>query len=175
MNAPHAASSRPDAAAKQAGPDYTVNRMRLFAVRRLSTGETRLASSIFGGAINYARVRIVQLPPLGFGAMAPFDRFIIFSNWRAARDFAAADLLEQSWLIHELAHVWQAKRGLVLPILKLGAMGKKAYRVPADRKLRQMNIEAQAEVARLLFLARWGKADEKGPSQEDLEKLWRGA
>ena len=152
-------------------------RMRLFAARRLTEGEIALARGLYAGAVDARGVRILQLPRfLGFGAMVPLGRTIVFSNWRAPLDFAApeVELGEQAWFIHELAHVWQARRGDILVLAKLGALGKRAYRVPPALVLARMNIEAQAEVARLLFLARAGKPDPGGPPPAELERLWRG-
>ena len=55
----------------------------------------------------------------GFAAMVPLGKTILFSKWRARRDFSRAPVTEQAWLIHELAHVWQARRGVVLAIAKI--------------------------------------------------------
>lgn len=147
--------------------------MRTFASRRLTEGEIRLARSIYAGAVDPHGLRIVQLPSfLGLGAMVPFGRVIYFSKWRAPRDFAEVKIEEQGWFIHELAHVWQARHGALLPLAKLGALGKGAYKVPGKRKLKRMNIEAQAEVARRLFMARCGHPEADGPNKEELEALW---
>ncbi|MBI1188873.1 MAG: hypothetical protein GC206_16325 [Alphaproteobacteria bacterium] len=159
------------AAAASAGP---LKRMGWFKIRRLTQGEMRLARQVFGDAIAYRHVRIVQLPPLFWGAMVPVGRRIYYARWRAATDFALADRAEQGWFIHELAHVWQAQRGAPLAIAKLGALGRGAYKVP-KAPFAKMGIEAQAEVARKLFLARTGAPDPDGPNPEELEKLWTEA
>ncbi|MGE3251107.1 MAG: hypothetical protein AB7J28_04445 [Hyphomonadaceae bacterium] len=133
----------------------------------------RLARGIYAGAVEAQRLRIVQLPKfLGFGAMVPFGRTIYFASWRAPLDFAEVKIEEQGWFIHELAHVWQARKGTWLAFAKLGALGKGAYKVPGDRKLKRMNIEAQAEVARLLFMARSGHPETAAPDKTELEALW---
>lgn len=149
--------------------------MRWFTGRRLTNGEMKLARQVFGDSIPYRRLRIVQVPPISWGAMVPFGRVIYFSKWRAHRDFADAPLKVQAWFIHEMAHVWQASRGKVLIFGKLGALGKGAYKVPKDKSFRKMGIEAQAEVARRLFLARAGAPADDGPAQDELEKLWTEA
>jgi hypothetical protein len=149
--------------------------MRTFAHRVLTTGEVALARPVFGAEIAWPRVRIIQAPPAGFGAMAPLRHTIIFSGWAAACDFADAPLAEQGWFIHELAHVWQAGQGVALPLAKLSALGRNAYRlrVTPGKPFAAYNIEQQAEIVRGLFLAR--AADRPDP---DLEALWaarRGA
>jgi len=143
--------------------------------RALTEGEIALGRSVFGDEIDWPAVRLYQTRPLGFGAMVPLGRTIIFSKWRAARDFAAASLDEQGWFVHELMHVWQAKRGVVLAGAKLGALGKGAYvyRKRANVKLRRYNIERQAEIARHLFLARAGFEERGMPDKSWLEEIWK--
>lgn len=173
MTSDPAAAPEPDPALAPS-PARPLPRMGWFSARRLTQGELRLARQMFGDAIPYRRVRIVQLPPLPWGAMVPFGRRIYYARWRAAKDFADAERAEQGWFIHELAHVWQAQRGVPLAFAKLAALGRGAYKVP-KRPFAQMSIEAQAEVARKLFLARAGEPAPDGPDPEELEKLWTEA
>lgn len=142
--------------------------------RRLSAGEIALGRKMFGDAIDWARVGVLQLPPLPFGAMVPIGRTIVFGRWRAVRDFAAASLNEQGWFVHELAHVWQAARGKVLALSKLAALGKKAYvlKPRAGVKLASYNIESQAEIARHVFLTRAGEGEPGAPDAAWLEEIW---
>ena len=141
--------------------------------RRLTAGEVALGRSVFGDEAPWSDVRIVQAPKLGFGAMVPFGRTIVFSKWRAAYDFSAASLWDQGWFVHELTHVWQAARGVVLGAAKLSALGKSAYAYKAQApELDAYNIERQAEIARHLFLARAGAPEPGAPSLEWLEQTW---
>lgn len=142
--------------------------------RALTEGEIALGRGIFGDEIDWTRVRILQAPRLGFGAMVPLGKTIVFSKWRAVRDFSQASLDAQGWFVHELAHVWQAARGVVLAAAKLGAIGKRAYLYEprAGAKFRQFNIERQAEIARHLFLARHGAVEPGAPSRQWLEAIW---
>lgn len=146
--------------------------MRAFERRRLTDGEVTLGRSVFGDEIEWRRVRIAQAPGLFFSAMVPFGRTIWFGRWRALWDFSRAPRLAQSWFVHELVHVWQGERGVVLAYAKLSALTRKAYTIAYDpeRPFAGYNIEAQAEVARLLFLARAG--EETALSLEALEGLW---
>lgn len=151
-----------------------MTRMQTGAARKLTDGEIALGKLVFADEIVWARVRVFQAPRLGFGAMAPFAGLIIFSNWRAAHDFADAPVGEQGWFVHELAHVWQSTRGMFLPALKLGALGKGAYayktRVPVA--LKDFNIERQAEIVRHLWLARMGAPEKGMPDPLWLEDVW---
>jgi len=149
--------------------------MRPFERRKLTEGEIALGQGIFAGTVPWPRVRVAQAPWGPFGAMVPLGETIWFGAWRAPTDFSFATRAAQGWLIHELAHVWQARRGVVLAAAKLGALTRNAYRVRhAPGKLfKEHNIEAQAEIARLLFLAREGV--ETIPGRDDLEALWAQA
>jgi hypothetical protein len=141
--------------------------------RGLTPGEIALGRSVFGDEIAWSKVRIYQAPALGFGAMVPIGRTIVFSKWRAAHDFSAASLWNQGWFVHELTHVWQAARGVVLAAAKLSALGKGAYAYKAKApKLSAYNIERQAEIARHLFLARANAPEEGAPTKEWLEATW---
>jgi hypothetical protein len=144
--------------------------------RALAASEVALGRSIFGDEIDWPRVHVLQAPAMGFGAMVPLGRTIVFSKWRAARDFAQAPLDDRGWFVHELAHVWQAAQGVVLAGAKLGAMGKAAYRYRArpGATLGDYNIERQAEIARHLYLARVGAAEPGMPPREWLERVWAG-
>jgi hypothetical protein len=135
-------------------PQKSPPRMRLMQRRALTAGEIALARPIFGGDFDAARITLVQLPPLGFAAMAPSAGLVAFSRWRAPLDFTATALSEQGWLIHELAHCWQTQAGIALPLAKLAALGAAAYRQRPDaRGFAGLNIETQAECARFAFLA----------------------
>ena len=142
--------------------------------RALTAGEIALARTVFGDEIDWPRVHVRQIGPYGFGAMVPLGRTIVFSKWRAARDFADSNLGEQGWIVHELMHVWQASRGVVLAGAKLGALGKGAYayKPRANAKLSHYNIERQAEIARHLFLARANAREEGMPEKQWLEQIW---
>jgi hypothetical protein len=150
-----------------------IDRMTRGQRRRLTEGEIVLGRSVFGEEIDWPRVRVLQAPSLGFGAMVPLGRTIVFSRWRAARDFAAAPLDEQGWFVHELMHVWQAAHGVALALAKLGALGKLAYayQPKPGARLRHHNIERQAEIARHLFLSRCG-LEAQIPPRQWLEEVW---
>lgn len=141
--------------------------------RRLTEGEIALARTVFSEEIAWADVRVLQGPSLGFGAVVPHGRTIVFSRWRAAHDFTQTPLDEQGWLVHELMHVWQAAHGVFLAGAKLGALGKLAYAYTPKPKarLKDYNIERQAEIARHLFLARAGSEAEI-PPHVWLEEVW---
>ena len=148
--------------------------MQSWERRGLTAGEIEIGRNMFGDTIGWTRVRVLQIPALQFGAMVPFGKTIVFGRWRAGRDFALASLDQQGWFVHELAHVWQASRNTLLALAKCRALGSKAYIVKprVGAKLGDFNIEAQAEIARHLFLWRAGKPEAGAPDKEWLEKVW---
>ena len=149
--------------------------MKTWQKRPLTPGEIDLGRSVFGEEIDWARVRVMQAPALGFGAMVPLGRTIVFSRWRAVNDFAQAPIEEQGWFVHELMHVWQAARGVVLAGAKLRAIGRDAYAYAPrpGAPLKSYNIERQAEIARHLYIARCGCHENGMPPLGWLEDIWR--
>jgi hypothetical protein len=141
--------------------------MRPFEGRPLTSGEQALGELVFADEVDWPRVRLVQWPRFIFGAMVPFGRTIYFSAWRAPRD-------TQGWLIHEMTHIWQAAKGIVLAGAKLQALGRGAYvyAFTPGRPFKTYNIEQQAEIARHLFLARRGNPEPGAPERQALEALW---
>jgi hypothetical protein len=143
--------------------------------RALTAGEIALGRTVFEDEIDWPRIRILQAPKLGFGAMVPLGRTIVFSKWTAARDFAQSNVDEQGWFVHELMHVWQAAHGVVLAGAKLGALGKGAYayKPKPAATLKHYNIERQAEIARHLYIARAGMCEPGQPPIGWLEEIWK--
>ena len=140
--------------------------------RRLTAGERDLCCEVFGGQLDPALVRILALPvwPRPF---VPNGRLIVWPAASALVDFSVAPLWLRSVLVHELTHVWQAAKGVVLAGAKLRALGKRAYRYkPLPQKLAKYNIERQAEIARHLYLARNGYREPGMPESAWLEDVW---
>lgn len=148
--------------------------MAPFGRRRLTDGEREMGRLMFGREVHLDAVRIQQIPSAPFAAMVPHRHTILFALWRAARDFSDSTPEERGWFVHELAHVWQARRGIVLAAAKLKALGRDAYayRWEAGRPFSAYNIEQQAEIARHLFLHRIGEPDPQAPARERLEAIW---
>jgi hypothetical protein len=130
--------------------------------RSLTDGEVELALSMFGDAIDYARVRIVK------GKWWPFQqRGIVMAptghihfhpdDPRLVEDFSKAPLELQGLFIHELTHVWQAQtRGrFYLPLMR-HPFCRYAYDLVPGRLFGRYGLEQQAEIVRHAFLARHG-------------------
>ena len=142
--------------------------------RPLTPGEIALARSIFGAAIDYARVRLVNRKWWPFqprnAAMAPTGNIHFHPRgdlWSV--DFASEPLNLQGLFIHEMTHVWQTQtRGhFYLPLMR-HPFCRYRYEICEGWPFDRYGLEQQAEIARHLFL---GKAGIKLPQTEDLPRL----
>ena len=128
--------------------------------RGLTRAECRLAQGVFGAAIDYDAVRLVQSKWWWFQppriTMAP-DGHLWFhpKNDLFCDDFCDRDLSLQGLFIHELVHVWQHQTGIFLP-LKRHPFCRYDYSLKPGWKLQRYGIEQQAEIVRHIFLLRHG-------------------
>jgi hypothetical protein len=128
------------------------------SLRRLTGAERRLAEEMFGAGFDVARVRLLSIPiwPRAFVAG---PRLIVWPAAEALEDFGDAPLGLQATFVHELAHVWQAKCGIFLPLAKLRAgdsAASYAYDLAAGPPFGELNIEQQAMIVEHAFLAARG-------------------
>jgi hypothetical protein len=145
--------------------------------RPLTAGECDLVASVFGRAIDTAKVRIrrrrwhplqpprVTMAPCGHIHFPPASPFY-------CDDFAAASLDRQGLFIHEMTHVWQAqKRGrFYLPLMR-HPFCRYDYRLKPGWPLSRYGIEQQAEIVRHGFLLRNGAAPHGISDKASYEQL----
>jgi hypothetical protein len=119
--------------------------------RPLTAGEIAMASLLFGGAIDYARVRVhnrCYLPLLQPKncAMTP-NGSIYFHPSCFLPDYSKGDPPAKHWFMHEMVHVWQHQLGY--PVRLRGAV---RIGLPYHYELRQgatlanYNMEAQGDL-----------------------------
>lgn len=128
--------------------------------RALTEGEIALARSVFGNAIDYAPVRLIQRKWAFFQpretVMAPTGCLHFHPRGSRYRDdFADGDLDDQGLLIHELVHVWQHQKGIFLPLAR-HPFCRYDYAIRAGLPLERYGIEQQAEIVRHAFVLRRG-------------------
>ena len=143
--------------------------------RPLTPAEIALARTMFGDAIDYARVRIhnrkwaffqprnVTMAPMGHIHFHP-------DGGRYRDDFAAATLDLQGLFIHELVHVWQHQRGIFLP-LKRHPFCRYDYAIKPGQPLARYGIEQQAMIVQHAFLLRHGASFPGAPPPAQLESI----
>jgi hypothetical protein len=152
-------------------------RRQVTETRNLTESETGLARSVFGDAVDYARVRIVRRRWWPFQTrnivMAPDGNMYFHPDsplW--SDDFGAERLHAQGLFIHEMTHVWQAQKGgrWYLPLMR-HPFCRYRYQLVPGRPYRRYGIEQQAEIVRHIFLLRRGAAWLNTPSLGKLEGL----
>lgn len=143
--------------------------------RPLTPGEIALARRMFGGAIDYAPVRIVRGKWAFFQprdtVMAPMGHIHFHprgTGWR--EDFSAGSMGDQGLFIHEMTHVWQHQSGIFLP-LRRHPFCRYRYDVQPGRPFGRYGIEQQAEIVRHAFLLRCGCTVPDKPGQDFYEGL----
>lgn len=129
------------------------------ADRPLTAGEIALAHSVFGDAIDYAKVHLLRrkwwpfqprntvMAPTGNIHFHPHDEL-----W--SEDFAKEPLHRQGLFVHEMTHVWQTQmRGrFYLPLMR-HPFCRYAYELVEGRPFDWYGLEQQAEIVRHRFLA----------------------
>jgi len=152
--------------------------MRPMGQRHLTAGERAIAEAVFGAGLDTARVRLLAVPiwPRAFVAG---PRLMIWPAAQAWADFAAAPLFAQGTFVHELTHVWQAQRGVFLPLAKLKAgdsAAAYAYDAASLSDFAMLNIEQQAMVVEHAFLAGHGATTPfAAETYAEIAAAWRRA
>jgi hypothetical protein len=118
--------------------------------RGLTEAEIKMASLLFGGAIDYGRVRIHGRRYLPFQpkncAMTP-NGSIYFHRSCFLPDYTAGDPLTIHWFMHEMVHVWQHHLGY--PVRLRGAIRLGLpyhYELREGATLADYNMEAQGDL-----------------------------
>ena len=132
--------------------------MTMKEARCLTPGEIDLARSVFGDAIDYAKVRLIRrkwwpLQPRGT-VMAPTGHLHFHPRGHLwADDFAAEPIHRQGLFIHEMTHVWQtqARGRFYLPLMRHPFCRYK-YELRPDWPFERYGLEQQAEIVRHAFL-----------------------
>ena len=143
--------------------------------RALSDGEVALARTMFDGAIDYDRVKIVRRKWAFFQprdtVMAPMGHIHFHpETCRYCADFGEADRDGQGLFIHEMTHVWQHQAGIFLPLRRL-PFARYDYAIEPGKPFGRYGIEQQAEIVRHAFLFRQGWRIEGKPPREVYARL----
>jgi hypothetical protein len=152
--------------------------MRALTLRALTAAERELASEMFGAGLDAARLRLFAIP-IWDRAFVAGPRLIVWPARSAPADFGTAALALQASFVHELTHVWQAQRGVFLPLAKLRAgdsAASYAYDLTSGPGFARLNIEQQASVVEHAFLASRGvQTPHPARLYAEIASQWRGA
>jgi len=127
--------------------------LRIEQQRGLTTAEIALARSVFGTQLQTDAVRLVACRWVLRGYAVSPNGHVYFhpDNWR--EDFAQADLNTQSWLIHELVHVWQVQQGMA--VLRRALFDRRyRYQLVQGKPFLSYGIEQQAQIVQDYFVRR---------------------
>ena len=129
--------------------------------RQLTAGEIALARSVFGDSIRLEQVQLkTAFWVLKNYAVSPNGNIYFHpADW--VIDFSQCSLAKQSWLIHELTHVWQLQQGLKVV---RGAMINRRYDyvLNAGKPFFNYGIEQQARMVQDYFISRQHGRDCQG-------------
>lgn len=132
---------------------HVLRRYFILRERYLSEGEKKLARSVFGEALKLDQIRIVAHRwVLKNYAMSP-NGHIYFNLHNWCDDFSVLSLAKQSWLIHELTHVWQVQQGMQV-LLRALLNRKYSYMLKEGKQFFAYGIEQQATMVQDYFLKR---------------------
>ena len=132
------------------------------AERAMTAGEIALARGVFGDAIDYTKVSLRRRKWAFFQpreiTMAPRGHLHFHPKGSGyCDDFAAAGILRQGLLIHELTHVWQTQtRGEWYLLLHRHPWCRYDYSLKPGWRLEKYGIEQQAEIVKHAFWLRNG-------------------
>lgn len=128
------------------------------AARRLTSGERRLAASMFGDGLDADEVLIHASRWWPFQprhiVMAPDGHIWCHprgTGWRA--DWSCESLQAQAFFLHELTHVWQWQQGICVFLCR-PPFARYRYRLIPGKPFLSYGLEQQAEIVRHAHLAR---------------------
>jgi len=145
--------------------------------RALSHGEEQLARSVFGDAIDYARVSIWRRKFFPFQpravTMAPRGNLHFHPLGESyCDDFSTARPTRQALFIHEMTHVWQVQtRGQWFLLLHRMPWARYDYSFKPGWKLTDYGIEQQAMIVQHAFTLRHGGKVPGAPALEQYLSL----
>ncbi|NNG99341.1 type IV secretion protein Rhs [Acinetobacter sp. ANC 5414] len=130
---------------------HTLNQLFEVKNRKLTLGEKQLAQSVFGTHLQLDAIRIVaHRAVLKNYAISP-NGHIYFNPKNWCEDFSKLSLAKQSWLIHEMTHVWQIQQGLAV-VRKAIFDRKYRYVLEQGKLFLQYGIEQQAQMVQDYFI-----------------------
>ena len=121
--------------------------------RGLTLGEKQLAISVFGDTLQLDQVEIIahRWVLKDYGVSPNGNIYFNLQNW--CEDFSSKSLGQQSWLIHELTHVWQFQHGMRV-LLRALFNRKYGYVLKEGKVFFKYGIEQQAQMVQDYFLRR---------------------
>lgn len=121
--------------------------------RLLTTGERAIAHSVFGNSLALDNIRLkTAWWVLKHYAVSPNGNIYFHpDDWVA--DFSQQSIAQQSWLVHELTHVWQLQQGIA--VLRRAAFDRRyRYQLITGKPFLAYGVEQQAQMVQDFFVQR---------------------
>lgn len=143
--------------------------------RALTAGEARIATAMFGGTLDPARVTVrharwfflqprdVLMTPAGAICCHPGG-----DTWRA--DFASEAWPMRGLFVHELVHAWQHQHGIPLAWVRW-PFARYGYRLRPGKPFFDYGLEQQAEIVRHAYLQLDGFTNPRWPPLAELMRV----
>lgn len=121
--------------------------------RLLTTGERAIAHSVFGDSLALNNIRLkTAWWVLRHYAVSPNGN-IYFHPEDWVTDFSQQSIAQQSWLVHELTHVWQLQQSVV--VLRRAVLDRRyRYQLVTDKPFLAYGVEQQAQIVQDFFVQR---------------------
>ena len=140
-------------------------KMNQFQDRGLTSGEIEMACPVFGHLIDYAKIKIFNIPYLPWQPvnifMAPNGNLFVHQKYFSP-DYSTCSISLQGIFIHELAHILQFQqhtnvivKGAILQAgyyLSFKQYNPYQYHLIQGKTFSSYNIEQQGDIARDIFL-----------------------
>ena len=128
--------------------------------RALTPGEKALASGVFRDVVDLSVPRIHRRTWWIFQTrnivMAPDGDIYFHPDCRVwSEDFSREKVALRGLFIHEMTHVWQVQRGVILPLAGY-PFCRYGYTPVRGKPLEAYGVEQQAQIVRHAFLLRQG-------------------
>lgn len=139
-------------------------KMNQFQYRGLTSGEIEMASPVFGDLIDYAQIKIFNIPYIPWQPanifMAPNGNLFVHQKYFRP-DYSICPMSLQGIFIHELAHILQFQIGINVVVkgailqagyyLSFKQYNPYRYQFIKDKVFSSYNIEQQGDIARDIF------------------------
>lgn len=136
----------------------------ILKARNLTEAEKKLAQMVFGSQLQLDHIQIIaHRLVLKHYAVSPNGN-IYFHKDDWCEDFSTQSLSTQSWLIHELTHVWQLQQGIA--VIRKALMDRRyQYVLKVGKSFLQYGVEQQAQMVQDYFIR-----SRSGQACEDLKR-----
>ena len=139
-------------------------KMNQFQYRGLTSGEIKMARPVFGDLIDYAQIKIFNIPYLPWQPanifMAPNGNLFVHQKYFRP-DYSICPMSLQGIFIHELAHILQFQLGINVVVqgailqagyyLSFKQYNPYRYQFIKNKSFSSYNIEQQGDIARDVF------------------------